>query len=74
MARALANSACDVTLIDRQNFHLFQPLLYQFATAALSPADIALVVAAFSSFVNVHQRLPQSENKLSLYPAFREAA
>jgi NADH dehydrogenase len=41
VARALANSACDVTLIDRQNFHLFQPLLYQVATAALSPADIA---------------------------------
>jgi NADH dehydrogenase len=41
VARALTNSACDVTLIDRQNFHLFQPLLYQVATAALSPADIA---------------------------------
>src|SRR5690606_24022550 len=30
-----------VTVIDRQNYHLFQPLLYQVATAALSPADIA---------------------------------
>lgn len=41
VARGLADAACDVTLIDRQNYHLFQPLLYQVATAALSPADIA---------------------------------
>ncbi|MFO0731329.1 MAG: hypothetical protein U0361_10115 [Nitrospiraceae bacterium] len=31
----------DITLIDRTNHHLFQPLLYQVATAALSPGDIA---------------------------------
>ena len=31
----------DVTVVDRHNYHLFQPLLYQVATAALSPADIA---------------------------------
>ena len=40
-ARRLARSPVDVTLIDRRNHHLFQPLLYQVATAALSPADIA---------------------------------
>lgn len=40
-ARALGNKPVAVTLIDRQNFHLFVPLLYQVATAALSPADIA---------------------------------
>ena len=40
-ARALRNAQADVTLIDRTNHHLFQPLLYQVATAALSPADIA---------------------------------
>ena len=40
-AKRLAGEAVDVTLIDRQNHHLFQPLLYQVATAALSPADIA---------------------------------
>lgn len=40
-AHALARSAADVILLDRQNHHLFQPLLYQVATAALSPADIA---------------------------------
>ncbi len=39
--RALRGCAADVTLIDRTNHHLFQPLLYQVATAALSPADIA---------------------------------
>ena len=40
-ARALRRADVDITLIDRQNHHLFQPLLYQVATAALSPADIA---------------------------------
>jgi NADH:ubiquinone reductase (H+-translocating) len=39
--RALASSAVQVTLVDRRNFHLFQPLLYQVATAALNPSDIA---------------------------------
>jgi NADH dehydrogenase/putative oxidoreductase len=40
-ARSLRLAACQVTLIDAHNYHLFQPLLYQVATAALSPADIA---------------------------------
>src|SRR5690349_1728670 len=40
-ARALARTPAAVTIIDRRNHHLFQPLLYQVATAALSPADIA---------------------------------
>ncbi|UKJ76054.1 FAD-dependent oxidoreductase [Azospirillum brasilense] len=39
--RGLAQAPCRVTLIDRRNHHLFQPLLYQVATASLSPADIA---------------------------------
>ena len=39
-ARGLAGAACRVTLVDRR-YHLFQPLLYQVATAGLSPADIA---------------------------------
>lgn len=39
--RALARANADVTLIDRNNHHVFQPLLYQVATAALSPGDIA---------------------------------
>src|SRR5580765_3096341 len=40
-ARALRRAAVDLTVIDRQNHHCFQPLLYQVATAALSPAEVA---------------------------------
>jgi NADH dehydrogenase len=40
-ARALAGKPVRITLVDRRNHHLFQPLLYQVATAALSPAEIA---------------------------------
>lgn len=39
--RKLAPTPVDVTLIDRRNFHLFQPLVYQVATGSLSPAEIA---------------------------------
>src|SRR4051794_15125124 len=40
-ARAFRNARVRVTLIDRQTHHLFQPLLYQVAPAALNPSDIA---------------------------------
>ena len=40
-AKKLGRAPVDVTLIDRRNFHLFQPLLYQVATGALSPGEIA---------------------------------
>jgi NADH dehydrogenase len=40
-ARALKHSDADVILIDRRNHHIFQPLLYQVATAVLAPSDIA---------------------------------
>jgi len=40
-ARTLKNADAEITLIDRRNFHLFQPLLYQVATGALSPGEIA---------------------------------
>ena len=43
-AKGLSNSLIDVTIIDKHNYHLFQPLLYQVATAGLSPADIALPI------------------------------
>lgn len=46
VAKALACEPVRVTVIDRTNYHLFQPLLYQVATAALSPADIAAPVRA----------------------------
>jgi NADH dehydrogenase len=41
VAKSLAGAAFDVTVVDQHNYHLFQPLLYQVATAGLSPADIA---------------------------------
>src|SRR5436190_22840 len=40
-ARSMRKSNVRVTLVDRRNHHLFQPLLYQLATGALSPANIA---------------------------------
>ncbi len=40
-ARAFAGASVNVTLIDHHNYHLFQPLLYQVATASLSPGDVA---------------------------------
>ena len=40
-ARYLAHAPLDLTIIDQRNYHLFQPLLYQVATAGLSPGDIA---------------------------------
>lgn len=45
-ARALRRAPVDVTLVDRRNYHLFQPLLYQVATASLSPADVASPIRA----------------------------
>ena len=45
-AKKLCCKAVQVTMVDRTNYHLFQPLLYQVATAALSPADIAAPVRA----------------------------
>lgn len=52
-AQALGNKPVKVTLIDKRNFHLFQPLLYQIATGSLSPGDIAsplrTVVKKFSN-------------------------
>jgi NADH:ubiquinone reductase (H+-translocating) len=46
-AKRLGKVAADVIVIDRRNHHLFQPLLYQVATAALSPADIAAPIRGF---------------------------
>lgn len=48
-AKALAKAKVDVTLIDKRNFHLFQPLLYQVATGTLSPADISSPLRAVLS-------------------------
>ena len=43
-AEELKHAPVDVTLVDRHNFHTFQPLLYQVATAGLNAADVAYVV------------------------------
>ncbi len=48
-AKALRNAEADVTVIDRRNFHLFQPLLYQVATGSLSPGEIAAPIRAVLS-------------------------
>ena len=48
----LARVAADVTLIDRHNYHLFQPLLYQVATAGLPPSDIAWPIRSILSRQN----------------------
>ena len=45
-ARALAGAPVRVTVVDRTNHHLFQPLLYQVAMAGLSPAEIAVSIVA----------------------------
>lgn len=45
-ARSLAETPVQVTLLDRRNYHLFQPLLYQVASGALSPANIAAPIRA----------------------------
>ena len=48
-AHGLGGAEADVTVIDRRNYHLFQPLLYQVATAGLSPAQIASPIRAILS-------------------------
>jgi NADH dehydrogenase len=62
-AKKLAREDVRVTVIDRTNYHLFQPLLYQVATAALSPADIAAPVrAVLSKYKNVEVILAEVES------------
>src|SRR5688572_9997366 len=59
-AKRLAGKAVDVTIVDRRNHHLFQPLLYQVATAALSPADIAAPIRSiFADAPNVRVLLDE---------------
>jgi NADH:ubiquinone reductase (H+-translocating) len=48
-AKSLAHASVNITLVDRRNYHLFQPLLYQVATAALNPSDIAAPIRAVLS-------------------------
>src|SRR5215475_7183880 len=51
-AKCVAKTPLDVTIVDQHNYHLFQPLLYQVATASLSPADIASPIRGILRNVN----------------------
>jgi NADH dehydrogenase len=60
-ARALRGAPVHVTIVDRRNHHLFQPLLYQVATAALNPADIAAPIrSVFRGWPNVSVLLAEA--------------
>jgi NADH dehydrogenase len=60
-ARALRRAPVHVTIVDRRNHHLFQPLLYQVATAALNPADIAAPIrSVFRGWPNVSVLLAEA--------------
>jgi NADH dehydrogenase len=60
-ARSLARKRVRITIIDRKNHHVFQPLLYQVATAKLSPADIASPIrSVFGKYKNVHVLLDEA--------------
>ncbi len=60
VARAMAREPVEIVLVDRHNYHLFQPLLYQVATAALSPAEIAAPIRRIlRSQENVEVRLAE---------------
>ncbi|MBO0696308.1 MAG: NAD(P)/FAD-dependent oxidoreductase [Verrucomicrobia bacterium] len=62
-AKKLARKDVQITVIDRTNYHLFQPLLYQVATAALSPADISAPVrSVLSKSKNVEVILAEVES------------
>src|SRR3954468_15338945 len=61
--RALADCEVDITLVDKKNHHCFQPLLYQVATAALSPADVAWPIRSiFSGQKNVTVIMAEASN------------
>jgi NADH:ubiquinone reductase (H+-translocating) len=68
--QGLRRAACRITLIDQRNHHLFQPLLYQVATAALSPAEIATPIRSlFRDQLNVRVHLGEVTG---VDPALRE--
>lgn len=62
VVRRLPRSAVDITLVDRHNYHLFQPLLYQVATAALEPADISGPLRQLVRGENVRVLMANVEN------------
>jgi NADH dehydrogenase len=78
-ARALARAPVRITVVDRHNYHLFQPLLYQVATAGLSPGDIAspirwvlrkqsnvrVILADLRAVETAHRRILLDEGELA---------
>jgi NADH dehydrogenase len=73
--RALRGAPCEILLVDRQNHHLFQPLLYQVATAGLSGSDIAQPLRSMlagQSNVQVHRATAVSIDLASRTVAFRD--
>src|SRR6185295_4166201 len=59
-AQALRHAPVEVTIVDRHNYHLFQPLLYQVATASLSPAEIAQPIRSIVKYqANTHVLLDE---------------
>jgi NADH dehydrogenase len=63
LARHLSNSAYEITLIDRYNFHQFQPLFYQVATARLEPSSISFPLRKiFQHKNNIHIRIAEVKN------------
>lgn len=72
-ARSLANEPVRVTVLDRKNHHLFQPLLYQVATAALNPSDIAAPIRSIlrkqknvTVLLGNVERIEPEENRVQL--------
>ena len=61
-ARALAKAPVRVTLLDQHNYHLFQPLLYQVATAGLTPEEIAANVYPQLTLAQVYAALAYYED------------
>jgi NADH dehydrogenase len=63
VAKHLGNSEFEITIVDKTNYHLFQPLLYQVATAELSPGDIAVPIRAiFRKYKNVKVIMDEAES------------
>ena len=62
-AKALRDAPVEITLVDRRNYHVFQPLLYQVATAALNPSDIAYPIrSVLRRQKNAHVILGQAQS------------
>jgi NADH dehydrogenase FAD-containing subunit len=73
-AKALKNTPAQVVLIDRNNHHLFQPLLYQIATSVLTPGQNCLPYSAHSAQADEHDRHSRRSDRHRCQPArcFRE--